>query len=52
MSGDSRGERLTNTIAAIIGVPLALVFGIWMTWITWTAFAGGQAPYFRCDPLR
>lgn len=46
MSGDTRGERLANTIAAIIGIPLALVFGVWMMWITWTAFAGGQAPYF------
>ena len=43
---ESRGERITNAIAAAIGIPMAIVFGIWMAWITWTAFVGGQAPFF------
>lgn len=43
---ESRGERATQVITAIMVIPLAIVFGIWMAWITWTAFAGGQAPYF------
>lgn len=43
---ESRGERAANVIAGIVGIPLAIVFGIWMAWITWTAFFGGQAPYF------
>lgn len=42
----SRGERATNLIAGIVGIPLAIALGIWMAWITWTAFFGGQAPYF------
>ena len=49
MTTDSRGERLANTIAAIVGIPLALIFGVWMICITWTAFAGGQAPYFPIE---
>ncbi len=40
---ESRGDRISNTIAMVIGIPLAAVFGIWLLWITWTAFAGGQA---------
>ena len=49
MNTDSRRDRLVNTIAIILGIPIAVVFGIWMTWITWTAFAGGQAPYFPIE---
>jgi len=49
MTAQSRGERFTNTISAIIGIPLAAVFGLWMVWITWTAFAGGQAPLFPIE---
>jgi len=43
---DSRGERFSSTLTAVIGIPLGIIFGAWMAWITWTAFAGGQAPYF------
>jgi hypothetical protein len=49
MNTDSRGDRLVNAIAIVLGIPSALVLGIWMTWITWTAFAGGQAPYFPIE---
>lgn len=42
----SRGERASTAVVAIFGIPLAITFGIWLAWITWTAFAGGQAPFF------
>ncbi len=46
---ESRGDRISNTIAIVVGIPLAAVFGIWLLWITWTAFAGGQAPLFPIE---
>lgn len=43
---ESRGERASNAITMIAGIPLAIVLLIWTGWITLTAFVGGQAPFF------
>ncbi len=41
-----RAEKAGNVVGYVLGIPLALVLGIWTIWITITAFIGGQAPFF------
>jgi len=47
--GESKAERNLNVVAIVIGIPLAALLLIWATWITVTAFVGGQAPFFFID---
>lgn len=46
---EARSEKTVNTISLLIGIPIAIVLTVWATWITITAFIGGQAPYFFID---
>ena len=43
---ESNAERNFNAVTYAVGIPLAIVLGIWTIWITVTAFIGGQAPFF------
>lgn len=45
----SKADRNLNAVSLIVGIPLAIVLAIWAGWITFTAFIGGQAPYFFVD---
>lgn len=45
-SMESNAERNFNAVTYVVGIPLAIVLGIWTIWITVTAFIGGQAPFF------
>jgi len=46
---ESRTESIVRIISLLIGIPIAIVLIVWATWITITAFIGGQAPYFFID---
>ena len=36
-------------MVTVVSVILAVSFGVWITWITITAFIGGQAPFFPIE---
>jgi hypothetical protein len=51
---ESTAEKV---VRVVIGIPLAILAAIWISWVTVTAFVGGQAPLFFVDfqgvnPLR
>lgn len=41
-----RAESKAERAAQFIVIPVAIVFGLWLLIITWTAFFGGKAPLF------
>ena len=45
----ARENSAANAIMFIVGIPLGLIFMTWTLLITWTAFVGGQAPFFFID---
>lgn len=46
MSDTGKAEDRAERVVQFIVIPLAVVFGLWLLAITWTAFFGGQAPLF------
>lgn len=44
-----RETPAANVIMYIVGIPLGIIFLAWTLLITWTAFVGGQAPFFFID---
>ena len=45
----SHADQNLNAVSLIVGIPLAIILFIWASWITVTAFVGGQAPFFFVD---
>jgi len=43
---DARSDRAVSVVAKILGIPLAVVLLVWTGLVTYTAFVGGQAPFF------
>ena len=38
-----------SAVVTAVSVILAVSFGVWITWVTVTAFIGGQAPFFPIE---
>jgi len=43
---DARSDRAVSVVAKILGIPLAVALLMWTGLVTYTAFVGGQAPFF------
>lgn len=43
---NENSSKALTAVSFIIGIPLAIILMIWVSWITVTAFVGGQAPFF------
>jgi len=43
---NQRSDKAVSVVAKVLGIPLAIVILVWTGLITFTAFVGGQAPFF------
>jgi hypothetical protein len=39
-------DRIPCVVQWVVGIPVSIALIVWTAWITLTAFAGGQAPWF------